>query len=81
MVMALKKHHAEDLTALKKLYEHYAEDCARVAEFTVDPRRREQYLKLARGWTEAAAALQGIIDETDAAERRRPGSFTARKTN
>jgi hypothetical protein len=51
-------HHAEDLTALKKLYEHHAKDCVRAAELTFDPRRREQYLKLAREWTDAAAALQ-----------------------
>ena len=73
--------HAEDLTALKKLYEHHAEDCVRVAELTVDPRRREQYLKLAREWTEAAAALQVCIDEIDVAENGCSGSFTARKTN
>jgi hypothetical protein len=59
--------HAEDLTALKKLYEHHANDCVRVAELTVDPRRRERYLKLAREWTEAAAALRVCIDEIDAA--------------
>jgi hypothetical protein len=73
--------HAEDLTPLKKLYEHHAEDCVRVAELTVDPLRRERYLKLAREWTEAAAALQVCIDETDAAENGCSGSFTARKTN
>jgi hypothetical protein len=55
--------HAVDLTARKKLYQHHAEDCVRVAELTVDPRRREQYLKLAREWTEAAAALQVCIGE------------------
>jgi len=50
MITAHKKlyeNHAEDLTALKKRYEHHAKDCVRVAELTVDPRRREQYLKLA----------------------------------
>jgi hypothetical protein len=67
------------LAALKKLYEHHAQDCVRVAELTVDPRRREQYLKLAREWNEAAAALQVCIDETDAAEVGCPGSLTARK--
>jgi hypothetical protein len=45
------------ITALKKLYEHHAKDCFRAAEFADDPRRREQYLKLARQWTEAAEAL------------------------
>jgi hypothetical protein len=82
MITAHKKlyeNHAEDLTALKKRYEHHA--CVRVAELTVDPRRREQYLKLAREWTEAAAALQVCIDEIDAAENGCSGSLTARKTN
>jgi hypothetical protein len=60
MITAHKK-----LTALKKLYEHHAKDCVRVAELTVDPRRREQYLKLAREWTEAAAALRVCIDEIE----------------
>jgi hypothetical protein len=45
------------ITSLKKLYEHHAEDCVRAAELTVDPRRREQYLKLAHEWTAAAKAL------------------------
>jgi hypothetical protein len=62
MIAALKhpyEHdHAEDLTELKKLYEHHAEDSARAAEVTVDTRRRAQYLKLAREWTEAADALE-----------------------
>jgi hypothetical protein len=70
MITAHKK-----LTALKKLYEHHAKDCVRVAELTVDPRRREQYLKLAREWTEAAAALRVCIDEIDAAENGVSRSF------
>jgi hypothetical protein len=74
MITAHKKlyeNHTGDLTALKKLYDHYAKDCVRVAELTVDPRRREQYLKLASEWTEAAAALRVCIDEIDAAEDAR----------
>jgi hypothetical protein len=67
------------LAALKKLYEHHAKDCVRVAELTVDPRRREQYLKLARDWTEAAAALQVCIDETDAAEVGCPATHSEEK--
>jgi hypothetical protein len=70
MITAHKK-----LTALKKLYEHHAKDCVRVAELTVDPRRREQYLKLAREWTEAAAALRVCIDEIEAAENGVSRSF------
>ena len=52
-----ENHHADDLTALRKLYEHDAEDCVRMAGLTVDLQRREEYLKLASGWIEAAVAL------------------------
>ena len=61
-IAALKQHyeryHAGDLTALKKIYEHHAENCVQAAKKTVDPQQHEEYLKLARQWTEAAAALQ-----------------------
>ena len=61
MITALKRlyenHHSQDLAALKKVYEQHAEACVQAAKFTVDPGRREVYLKLARQWTEAAAAL------------------------
>jgi hypothetical protein len=61
MIAALKQlyehYHSKDLAALKSTYERHAEDCAQAAELTVDPRRREVYLNLAREWTEAAAAL------------------------
>jgi hypothetical protein len=66
VIAALKQHyeryHAEDLAALKELYEYHAENCVRAAELTVDPRRREDYLKLAREWTEAATTLQALTD-------------------
>ena len=62
MIAALKQHyeyyHAGDLTALKKLYEYHAENCVKAAELTVDTGQREEYLKLACQWTEAAAVLQ-----------------------
>ena len=62
MITALKQlyeqSHKGDLGALKKTYERHAEDCAKAAELTVDPGRREAYLKLARHWPEAAAALR-----------------------
>ena len=61
LIAALKQHyeryHAEDLAALKELYEYHAENCIRAAELTDDPRRREEYLKLAREWTEARFAI------------------------
>jgi hypothetical protein len=66
LIAALKQHyeryHAEDLAALKELYEYHAENCVRAAELTVHPRRRQEYLKLAREWTEAATTLQALTD-------------------
>ncbi len=47
--------HTNDLAKLKKAYEQHAKECAQTPELTVDPRRREVYLRLARDWTEAAA--------------------------
>jgi hypothetical protein len=70
MIPALKnfyeQQHAKDLTALKKLYDRHTEDCIRAAELTVDAGRREQYLKLARLWTEAVTSLQA--SERDASQ-------------
>jgi len=53
-----ERYHARDIAALKDVYERHARDCASAAELTVDPNRREVYLKLAREWTEAADALE-----------------------
>ena len=64
LIAALKQHyeryHAEDLAALKDLYGYHAENGVRAAELTVDRRRREEYLKLAREWTEAVTTLQDV---------------------
>jgi hypothetical protein len=66
MIAALKQlyehYHSKDLAALKRTYERHAEDCAQAAELTVDPGRREVYLKLASQWTEAADALQASTE-------------------
>jgi len=68
MIAALKQHyeyyHAADLTALKKLYEYHAENCVKAADITVDTQQREEYLKLACQWTEAAAVLQACRGDT-----------------
>ena len=68
MIAALKQHyeyyHAGDLSALKKLYEYHAENCVKAADITVDTQRREEYLDLARQWTEAAALLQTCLRNT-----------------
>ena len=66
LIAALKQHyeryHADDLAALKELYEYHAENCVRAAELTVERRRRGEYLKLAREWTEAATRLEARTD-------------------
>ena len=73
MIAALKQHyehyHAGDLTALKKLYEYHAENCVKAAELTEDTRQREEYLKLAREWTEAARSALDM-NALDAKYRR-----------
>ena len=66
LIAALKQHyeryHADDLAALKELYEYHAENCVKAAELTEDTQQREEYLKLAREWTEAATTLQALTD-------------------
>ena len=66
LIAALKQHyeryHADDLAALKELYEYHAENCVKAAELTEDTQQREEYLKLAREWTEAAITLQVLTD-------------------
>jgi hypothetical protein len=73
MIAALKQHyehyHAGDLTALKKLYEYHAENCVKAAELTEDTQQREEYLKLAREWTEAARSALDM-NALDAKYRR-----------
>ena len=71
MIAALKQHyehyHAGELTALKKLYEYHAENCAKAAELTEDTQQREEYLELAREWTEAARSLEPRTSPTSGA--------------
>ena len=43
---------------LVRLYEHHAEECARAAEQTNDPRRRALLVKLAAEWRAAVQELQ-----------------------
>jgi hypothetical protein len=43
---------------LARLYDLHAEECARAAERTDDPRHRALLLKCAAEWREAAQALQ-----------------------
>jgi hypothetical protein len=73
MIATLKQHyeyyHAGDLTALKKLYEYHAENCAKAAELTEDTQQREEYLELAREWTEAARSALDM-NALDAKYRR-----------
>src|SRR5215831_8914647 len=50
------------IAALKQHYERYAENCVKAAELTEDTPQREEYLKLAREWTEAATTLRALTD-------------------
>jgi hypothetical protein len=43
---------------LARLYERHAEECARAAEQTDDPKRREMLIKLAIAWRQDAQALR-----------------------
>jgi hypothetical protein len=46
------------MSALIKLYEHHAKDCALAAGRTGEPKRREQLLNLAYEWAQAASVLR-----------------------
>ena len=82
LIAALKQHyehyHADDLAALKELYEYHAKNCVRAAELTVERRRRGEYLKLAREWTEAATALQALTRSNQAKPADDAPSLTSR---
>ena len=73
MIATLKQHyehyHAGDVATLKKLYEYHAENCVKAAELTEDAQQREEYLKLAREWTEAARSALDM-NAVDAKYRR-----------
>jgi hypothetical protein len=60
MITALKELYEQstkDLATLKQTYKQHANECMQAANLTFDPKRREEYLKLARQWGEAADAL------------------------
>ena len=58
-----------------KFYERRAKDCVRAAGRTDNPKDREQLLKLAYEWAQAAA-LRASLAPIAAAEDGRPRSFT-----
>jgi hypothetical protein len=76
MIATLKQHyecyHAGDLRALKKLYEYHAENCAKAAKLTEDTQQREEYLELAREWTEAARCALGVESKAVGAAQGQP---------
>ena len=55
---------------LLRLYEHHAEECARAAEQTNDPRRRALFVKLAAEWRAAVQELRQ--SESAASNKDRP---------
>jgi hypothetical protein len=46
------------VTTLAQLYDLHAEECARAAEQTDNPKRREMLIKLAMQWRQEAQTLQ-----------------------
>jgi hypothetical protein len=56
---------------LAQLYENHAEECARAAERTDDPRRRALLIKLAAEWRRDAQVLRQTGSSTD--DKDRPG--------
>jgi hypothetical protein len=52
------------MPAITKLYEHHAKERALAAGRTDDPKRREQLLKLAYEWAQAAAVLRASKKST-----------------
>ena len=52
-----------------------------MAEFTVDLQRREQYLKLARQWTEAATTLQALTNRRELQRLRAEDSLVRLETH
>jgi hypothetical protein len=76
-VMDVGPHRAvEFVMALVRLYEHHAEECARAAEQTNDPRRRALLVKLAAEWrAEAQELLQsGTTGNDDRPDAPRSGA-------
>ena len=61
------------LTSIR-FYEHRAKYCVQAASRTDSPKHREQLLKLAYEWAQAAALRASLA--IDAAENERPRSFT-----
>jgi hypothetical protein len=87
-IAALKQHyeryHGKDLAALKELYEYHAANSVRAAELTGDTQQREEYLKLALEWTEAANKVLDLLrsQETDKnLEKLRKARARSRKAN
>jgi hypothetical protein len=66
------------MSLLTKMYEQCAKDCVREAERTADPKYREQLLKWAREWREAAAREASTQSKP---QRKQPPAFemTARR--
>ena len=69
------------MRTLIEVYQHQADECARLAKKTDDPKRRETFLKLAGEWTQAiqrgSSNSRGRIhaDTYNGPERRRAGKM------
>jgi hypothetical protein len=58
------------MSALIKLYEHHAKDCALAAGRTGESKRREQLLNLAYEWAQAASVLRASAKASPSQHRR-----------
>jgi hypothetical protein len=72
---------------LAQLYDLHAEECARAAEQTDNPKRREMLIKLAMQWRQEAQALRqspqpnGSEDDAKAATHSTAPTKQAQKAN
>ena len=55
---------------LVKLYEQYARECAEAAERVDDPVRRVLLLRMAREWTDDAAAIASTLAQPERMDSR-----------
>jgi hypothetical protein len=65
------------MTTLAQLYDLHAEECAREAAQTDDPKRREMLIKLASQWRQDAQALR---QSAQASRSEEDGKVLTRKS-
>jgi hypothetical protein len=64
-------------SSLVKLYQQHAQQCAEAAERTDDPVHRVLLLRMARAWTDDAAAIASTLPEPESKGSRAPSGNRA----